>query len=126
MSFTADLLQRWGEILRETRRSQGLSLEALANRAGVDTTHLSKAERGLAGFGDDARIRIAVALEKRVSDLFPYPDTTQEPECLPAANAAAEGTSLTRPTTGETPSPARSAAAPAASARGANPGPEAS
>lgn len=78
MTFTKPLAQQWGETIRRARIDQGLSLEALAEAAEIDPGHLSRAERGKAGLGDEMRIRIARALHKRVEDLFPYPDTTQE------------------------------------------------
>lgn len=125
MTFTNDLLQRWGQIIRKTRRDQGLSLEALAGRAGVDTGHLSKAERGLAGFGDEARIRLATALGRSVHDLFPYPDTAnQETECPSVASAADGASSPTPATAAVTRSPAPSARAQAGSDHEESPGNE--
>lgn len=107
MSFMTELTRKWGENIRRTRNDQGLSIEALAARAGVDPGHLSRAERGLAGFGDESRIRLAAALGTRVESLFPYPDT--ETQCPSAASAMAGAASPTRPTTAETRSPAPSA-----------------
>lgn len=121
MSFTNTLTQKWGEIIRKTRTDQGLSLEDVASRTGIDTSHLSRAERGLAGIGDESRMRLAAALGRRVEDLFPYPDTDTETSCRSAASATALGSSETPATAAATRSPARSAVAQDASAPSATP-----
>ena len=115
MTFTKPTAQRWGEAIREARREQGLSIFELATRTGIDPGHLSRAERGLAGIGDDYRVALAKALERRVEDLFPYPDPT-ETACPSAEAAAAEGSSRTPATAAAPRSTAPSAEAPAPSA----------
>jgi transcriptional regulator with XRE-family HTH domain len=40
-------LRRLGKILRDLRRTAGLSQEALAERAGIHSTYVSQIERGL-------------------------------------------------------------------------------
>jgi transcriptional regulator with XRE-family HTH domain len=71
--MSSTLHARWGPRLRHLRRQRGLSVAKLARLADVDQGQLSKAERGLAGLGDDARIRLAHALGKRVEEIFEYP-----------------------------------------------------
>jgi transcriptional regulator with XRE-family HTH domain len=46
VSKTADILQRFGQRVRELRRAQGLSQEAFADRCGLDRTYISGIERG--------------------------------------------------------------------------------
>lgn len=123
MTFTKPTAQRWGEAIREARTSLRLSIFELAARTGMDPGHLSRAERGLAGIGDDYRIALAGALGKRVEDLFPYPESG-ETACLNAASATAGGASPTPATTAARRSTAPSAEGPAASAREGSPGDE--
>lgn len=114
----------WGERVRETRLSQGLSLETLADRAGVDLAHLSRGERGLAGFGDATRMRLARALGRQVADLFPYPDTTPETRCPSAAPAVGAAPSRTPARAAARRSPAPNATAQDASAHAGSHGSE--
>lgn len=122
---TNELQAQWGQRLRAARERKGFSLRTLAAFADIDKGQLSRAENGAVGLGDELRIRIASALGRRVEDLFPYPDTTdQETPCPSAASAPDEASSPTPATTEGTRSPARSAAAPAPSARAASPSTE--
>lgn len=73
---TSALQIQWGRRIRTARRRAGISIRELERRSGISRSQLSRAENGLVGLGDDARIRIAVAIGRRVEDLFPYPDTT--------------------------------------------------
>lgn len=114
MTFTKPLAQRWGEAIREARINLRLSITELATRAGMDPGHLSRAERGLAGIGDDFRIALADALGVRANDLFTY---DPESPCPPAASATDAAPSPTPATTAAHRSPAPSAKGPAASAR---------
>lgn len=123
MQHKRSLPEMWGARVRKARHDLGLSLETLAAMSGIDLAHLSRGERGLAGFGDDSRIRLAAALGKRVEDLFPYPETTETP-CPSAANATGPAASRTRATTAAHRSPAPSAEGPAESAREGSPGNE--
>lgn len=68
----------WGQRLRRLREAQGMSLRRLAEEAAVDLGHLSKGERGLKGFGDEARVRIASALGVPVNAIWAYPDPSWE------------------------------------------------
>lgn len=118
MTFTKPTAQRWGEAIRKARLEQGLSILDLATETGMDPGHLSRAERGLAGIGDDYRVAIADALGVRVADLFTY-DT--ETPCPSADSAAGRDSSPTRVTTAETRSSAPSAKAQDGSGPEANP-----
>lgn len=117
MPATRTLAQTWGEGIRKARTDLGLSIVELAARVGIDPAHLSRGERGLAGIGDEYRVSIARALGRQVNDLFPYPDTNQDPSCPSAASATGGGSSPTPATAAATPSRAPSATAPAPSDR---------
>lgn len=117
MNATRSLAQIWGEAIREARTELGLSIKELAERVGIDTGHLSRAERGLAGIGDEYRISIARELGRPVAELFTYPDPTNPEKTCPAAASATGGArSRTRATKEAPRSAARSVAAPEASA----------
>jgi transcriptional regulator with XRE-family HTH domain len=59
-----------GRRLRTARRRRGLTLAALAIRAGMSESFLSQLERGLTGASLDSLQRLTQALEMRVGDLF--------------------------------------------------------
>lgn len=113
MTFTKLTAQRWGEAIRRARNELGLSILDVAMRTGIDPGHLSRAERGLAGIGDDYRASIAEALGTTPESLFTDPESL----CPPAEPATDGAASPTPATAGEARSPARSAKGPAASAR---------
>jgi len=46
MSPRLSILERFGNHVREMRKSQGLSQEALADKCGLDRTYISGIERG--------------------------------------------------------------------------------
>jgi len=46
MSARPSILQRFGNRVRELRKSQGLSQEAFADQCGLDRTYISGIERG--------------------------------------------------------------------------------
>lgn len=105
----------WGEAIREARTEQGLSAKELAARVGMDPGHLSRAERGLAGIGDEYRMGIARELGRPVAELFAYPidSETTCPNAGPVTDGAPSPTPATR---AEAPSPAPSVEAPEPSA----------
>lgn len=70
----SELQNQWGARLQELRIERGLSVRALAQKAGVDPGHLSKFENGLAGIADEGRLRIASAIGVRVEDIWAYPE----------------------------------------------------
>lgn len=51
-----------------------MSINRLGREANIDPSQISRIERGLMGVGDEAMIRLAVALDCLVEDLFPFPD----------------------------------------------------
>lgn len=113
---STNLLTGWGKRLTEARTAKGLSISELARRTGTHKSHLARFERGEAGLGDAARIRVAAEVGHEVAELFPYPSTTPENTCPSAAPAMGEATSPTPATTAETRSNALTAAAPEPSA----------
>jgi transcriptional regulator with XRE-family HTH domain len=64
--------------LRQWRIEHDLSQQEVADLAGVDNTHWSRAERGLVDFAPLTRVRIARRLGVRVADLFDV-DPVEEP-----------------------------------------------
>ena len=60
---------RFGEALRELRVHLGLSQEALADAAGLDRTYVSGIERGERNPSLTNLLRLADAMEVRLSDL---------------------------------------------------------
>jgi transcriptional regulator with XRE-family HTH domain len=46
MDEAVDILQRFGQKVREKRNALGLSQEAFADKAGLDRTYISGIERG--------------------------------------------------------------------------------
>ncbi|MFK0154610.1 helix-turn-helix domain-containing protein [Streptomyces sp. NPDC090493] len=63
-----------GESLRARRRARGWTLSQTAAKAGMDASHLSKVERGLAGLSVDTLTRLAGVLEltELQAHLAPY------------------------------------------------------
>jgi transcriptional regulator with XRE-family HTH domain len=110
-----DLNARWGRRLSEAREALDLSIRELARRTDIHVSHLARFERGEAGLGDEARIRVAAVIGQQVADLFPYPEIT-EPPCPSAASATDAEASPTPAIQAAPQSPAPSAKAPAASA----------
>jgi transcriptional regulator with XRE-family HTH domain len=64
------LLKTIGSTIRSLRRQQGLSQEALADRAAIDRSYMSSIERGLRNISVLNATRIAAALEVPVCDLL--------------------------------------------------------
>lgn len=117
MTFTKPIALRRGEAIRKARTDRRLSIFELATRVGIDPGHLSRAERGLAGIGDDYLVGIARALGKPPTHFIETPcpsadsATDAEPSPTPATPAARR-------------SPAPSAGGPAESAHEGSPGNE--
>ncbi|HYO77486.1 MAG TPA: helix-turn-helix transcriptional regulator [Thermoanaerobaculia bacterium] len=63
------MAELFGKRLRELRLADGLTQEALAERAGLPHTHVSAMERGIKMPNLLTVIRLAVALDCEVSDL---------------------------------------------------------
>lgn len=66
----ADILQRFGQNLREARQRTGLSQEKLAAKAGIDRTYVGGAERGERNVALVNIVRLAEALEIAPADLL--------------------------------------------------------
>ncbi len=62
--------QQFGQRIRLLREGQGLSQEALAEKAGIHRTYLSSLERGERNVGLDNILRLARALKVPASSLF--------------------------------------------------------
>lgn len=60
----------FGARVRELRRQQGLSQEALAHAAGLDRSYVGQVERGERNVSLDNILRIADALHRVPADLF--------------------------------------------------------
>lgn len=58
-----------GNTLRALREARKLSIRALAERAGINPSHLSRIERGLAGVGEEKLDSLAKALGVTVADI---------------------------------------------------------
>lgn len=86
-----DLRAEWGRRLTRAREALGLSIGDLARRTGIHKSQLARFERGEAGLGDEARIKVAAAIGQQVASLFPYPTIpTTETDCRSAECATAE------------------------------------
>lgn len=75
------------ERLRRRRIAAGLSQTALAEKAGVNNSHISQVEHGRKGFSPASLGRLATALGCEITDFMP---TESEPESQPEADAAPE------------------------------------
>ena len=64
-------LIKLGEIIRELRKAKGFSQEAFADEAGLDRTYMGGIERGERNIATINLIRIAIALNIEVGELFP-------------------------------------------------------
>jgi transcriptional regulator with XRE-family HTH domain len=64
-----------GRKVRSLREARGLSLKALATRAGVSESFVSQIERGVANPSVASLRRLAEALDSSVGALFQGPDT---------------------------------------------------
>ncbi|KSB88230.1 transcriptional regulator [Caulobacter vibrioides] len=63
-------LKELGQSIRERRKAQGLSQEALADASGVDRSHMGKIERGERNVTLLNLLRIADAIDCRPSELL--------------------------------------------------------
>lgn len=66
-----------GEKIRKLREQSKLSQEEFARKAGLDRSYYGGIERGERNPSAINLIRIAVALEKEVGELFPSIETIQ-------------------------------------------------
>lgn len=68
------LLKMVGERIREVRIERGLSQEGLAYSIPMDRAHVGLIENGKRSATVTTLVKLAVALECEVGDLFPYID----------------------------------------------------
>jgi transcriptional regulator with XRE-family HTH domain len=79
MEIEVLLTQNAGRLIRNHRKLMGLSIEELANRAGIHDTHLSKVERAISAITLPKLFRVTAALNIKPSllmkeleeDIFP-------------------------------------------------------
>jgi transcriptional regulator with XRE-family HTH domain len=70
-----DVVRRFGERLREVRRTRGMTQARLAELADVTVGYISRVESGTGGaVGLDLLARLAAALATTVADLVPTDD----------------------------------------------------
>ncbi len=72
----AEIVQRFGERLRELRRSRGMIQAELARAAHVTVSYIWRLESGGAAPGIDLVDRLAKALGATLTDLLPSTETT--------------------------------------------------
>ena len=70
MGSTADVLERFGERVRELRAEQGYSQETFAAECGLDRTYIGGVERGERNLGLRNIERIAEALGVEIAKLM--------------------------------------------------------
>jgi DNA-binding GntR family transcriptional regulator/DNA-binding XRE family transcriptional regulator len=85
-----------GQKLRELRRSRDVTLETLAERAGLSASFLSQLERGRAGASLSSLQRIAEALEIQLSEILDPPSSPQPDVSLQRSRAGFAGTTPSR------------------------------
>ena len=73
-------LIKLGENIRELRKSKGFSQESFADEAGLDRTYMGGIERGERNIATINLIRIALALDVEVGELFPSIKTLKATE----------------------------------------------
>ena len=64
------ILVRYGQTVRKVRLEQGMSQEELADRCGLHRTYISDVELGKRNLYLENIERIAVSLNKSISDFF--------------------------------------------------------
>lgn len=67
-----DIVKRFGEKLRDLRKSKKLSQEALSKKAGLDRTYVGKIERGEKSPSLHTIEKLANILDVEVSEFFEY------------------------------------------------------
>ena len=73
-------LIKLGENILELRKSKGFSQESFADEAGLDRTYMGGIERGERNIATINLIRIALALDVEVGELFPSIKTLKATE----------------------------------------------
>jgi transcriptional regulator with XRE-family HTH domain len=70
MSSRPNILERFGNRVRELRKTQGLSQEAFADKCGLDRTYISGIERGKRNVALCNIEAVARAFEISISELM--------------------------------------------------------
>ena len=70
MARKADILERFGERMRELRSKKGWSQEAFADKCGLDRTYIGGIERGERNLALRNIERVAKALGITISELM--------------------------------------------------------
>ena len=70
MDKKIELLEKFGEKVREERHRQGLSQEELASRAGVHRTYIGMLERAEKNITLENIEKVAKALGLKISEFF--------------------------------------------------------
>lgn len=79
MESAAKLAHRaWGKRVRQARRDAGLTQEQLAARVEVEQNTVSRIETGTTAPSDDLKLKICIALNRDVDDLFGWPESILE------------------------------------------------
>ncbi len=65
-----DILTRYGQAVRKIRLAQEISQEELADRCGLHRTYISDIELGKRNLSLENIERIAISLNKSLSDFF--------------------------------------------------------
>jgi transcriptional regulator with XRE-family HTH domain len=65
-----DILMRYGQVVRKIRLEQEISQEELADRCGLHRTYISDIELGKRNLSLENIERIAVSLNKSLSEFF--------------------------------------------------------
>lgn len=76
-------------LLREVRKARGLGLRQVAAAVGIDPTHLSRVERGLARLSLDSLLRIAQVLDLQDLERVVAPFAREEPSATPTDRGGA-------------------------------------
>lgn len=71
----SDILQKFGDHLRELRLGRQISQEKLAAEAGLHRTYVSSVERGERNISLLNIERLALALKVPLKEMIPSPDT---------------------------------------------------
>lgn len=64
------ILIRYGQVVRKVRLEQGISQEELADRCGLHRTYISDIELGKRNLSLENIERIAISLNKSLSEFF--------------------------------------------------------
>lgn len=66
----SSMAYRFGQVIRENRRSRALSQEALADLADLNRSYLARVERGLAAPSVETMQKLADGLGEKLSSLI--------------------------------------------------------